>query len=142
MPSEANTYADIEAVYDYAASHMVANPRNDIFLYGQSVGSGTSCKLATSRKRPIAGLILHSPIMSGIRVLSPTRGPLCCCDIFPNIDRIRRVRAPVMVIHGDNDEQVDFSHGVSIQNAVQDAYKTEPYWVRGGGHNDIVELNR
>ena len=52
------------------------------------------------------------------------------------------MRAPVYVIHGDNDEQVDFSHGVSIHEAVHEAYKTEPYWVSGGGHNDIVELHR
>jgi len=141
-PTEANTYKDIEAVYDFAVSNVVSNPAKELFLYGQSVGSGPSCKIAANRKRPIAGLILHSPIMSGIRVLTMNRGPLCCCDIFPNIDRIRLVRCPVFIIHGEEDEQVDFAHGRALQDAVPEQFQTEPYWVKRAGHNDIVERNR
>jgi hypothetical protein len=112
-------------------------------VYGQSVGSGPSCYLASSK--PVAGvqsrclcpclqglrhcgvivlwfvdkrkcnidvnivtnnhtispvgLILHSPIMSGIRVLTASR-LLSCWDIYPNIERIKSVQCPVFIIHG------------------------------------------
>jgi hypothetical protein len=39
-----------------------------VILYGQSVGSGPTCYLAA--KRVCAGVVLHSPIMSGMRVLT------------------------------------------------------------------------
>jgi hypothetical protein len=45
------------------------------------------------------GLILHSPIMSGIRVLTASR-LLSCWDIYPNIERIKSVQCPVFIIHG------------------------------------------
>lgn len=42
--------------------------------------------------------------MSGMRVLTPSRA-LACLDIFPNINRIKKVQSPVMVIHGMLDEE-------------------------------------
>lgn len=138
-PLVSNTYADIIAAYDYLVE-QAGVPRKSIILYGQSVGSGPSCKLAASRKRPVRALILHSPILSGLRVLVENRGPLCCFDIYPNNRRIAKVRCPVMVIHGDHDDQVGFAHGVRLHNSVPEKHKYEPYWVHGGGHNNIVDL--
>eukprot|EP01034_Spumella_vulgaris_P022102 gene22102-28201_t len=114
-PTEKQTYRDIETVYDWCVeSKLVIDPAREIILYGQSVGSGPSTYLAA--RRPIAGLILHSPIMSGLRVIMKSR-ILCCCDIFPNIDRIRSVTAPVFVIHGKEDKEVRFEHGERLYNA-------------------------
>lgn len=104
-PTEKQTYKDIEAVYDWCIeTKLVTDPGAEIILYGQSVGSGPSTYLAS--KKPVAGLVLHSPIMSGLRVVTQSR-LLGCCDIFPNIQRITNVKAPVFVIHG----QVHLFHG-------------------------------
>lgn len=139
-PSEKNTYGDIEAVYDYLISHnIVKNPEKEVVLYGQSVGSGPSCKLAVTKSRPIRGMILHSPILSGIRVLVQNRGPLCCCDIYPNINRIKKVTAPVLVIHGEHDQEVHFSHGENLHRNIPAPFQNEPCWIKDAGHNDIVE---
>ena len=56
---------------------------------------------------------LCSPILSGIRVLTASR-MLACFDIYPNINRIKKVKAPVFVIHGDHDEEVGFHHGYDL----------------------------
>ncbi len=73
VPLESNTYNDIEMVYDYALSNVVQNgEEKHTVIYGQSVGSGPSCYICS--KRPgVGGLILHSPFMSGMRVLTPSR---------------------------------------------------------------------
>jgi hypothetical protein len=70
-PLERNTYSDIEAVYNYVQEHVANGVSRSIILYGQSVGSGPSCYLAS--KQPVGGLILHSPFTSGMRVLTPSR---------------------------------------------------------------------
>lgn len=57
-----------------------------------------------------AGVVLHSPIMSGMRVLTDSRA-LSCLDIYPNVDRMARVRCPVMVMHGMKDEEVSADTG-------------------------------
>ena len=54
--------------------------------------------------------MLHSPIMSGMRVLTDSRA-LACLDIYPNIERIGKVQCPVWVIHGKLDEAVSLILG-------------------------------
>lgn len=55
-----------------------------------------------------------------------------------SIDKIPRVVSPTLVIHGTEDEVIDFSHGLAIYERCPKA--VEPLWVPGAGHNDI-ELN-
>ena len=35
-------------------------------------------------------------------------------SLFASIDKIPRVTSPVLVIHGTEDEVIDFSHGLAI----------------------------
>ncbi|KAL8485531.1 hypothetical protein ACS0TY_027717 [Phlomoides rotata] len=66
-PSELNTYYDIEAVYNCLKSEY-AIKQEDVILYGQSVGSGPTLHLAARFPR-LRAIVLHSAILSGIRVL-------------------------------------------------------------------------
>merc|ERR1711871_1894249 len=116
----------------------VTSSLDEIILYGQSVGSGPSCYLASIK--PVAALILHSAILSGIRVLTSSR-ILCCFDIYPNISRIRKVQAPVFIIHGEEDEEVPVHHGKQLHDLVPEKYKYPPYFVERRGHNDIWDEN-
>lgn len=71
QPSEANTYADIEAVYKCLEETYGAK-QEDIILYGQSVGSGPTVDLAARLPR-LRAVVLHSPILSGLRVMYPVK---------------------------------------------------------------------
>jgi pimeloyl-ACP methyl ester carboxylesterase len=95
-PSEFNTYYDIEAVYSCLRSDYGIK-QEEIILYGQSVGSGPTLHMASRLKR-LRGVVLHSAILSGIRVLYPVKMTLWF-DIFKNIDKIRHVNSQVLVIH-------------------------------------------
>ena len=68
---EYHTYADIEAVYECVKEKYGAQ-EEDIILYGQSVGSGPTVDLA-SRLPNLRGVVLHSPLFSGLRVLYPVK---------------------------------------------------------------------
>jgi len=46
--------------------------QEDLILYGQSVGSGPTIHLAT-KLRNVRGVVIHSGILSGIRVLYPVK---------------------------------------------------------------------
>lgn len=105
----------------------------DLILYGQSVGSGPTLHLA-SRLENIRGVVLHSGILSGIRVLYPVKVTLWF-DIFKNIDKIKQVDCPVLVIHGTADEIVDFTHGKRLWELAKEKY--EPLWIKGGGHCNL-----
>lgn len=140
-PTEKQIYKDIEAVYDWAVkTKVVQDASKEIILYGQSVGSGPTCYLASRRgkkKKPVAGVILASGILSGVRVLTPSR-LLACFDIFPNISRIQRVKCPVFVIHGEEDQEVPIHHGHGLHEKVPSRHQTSPWWVPQRGHNDLL----
>ncbi|TKY73091.1 Alpha/beta hydrolase domain-containing protein 17B [Spatholobus suberectus] len=131
-PSEFNTYYDIEAVYDCLKSEYGIK-HEDLILYGQSVGSGPTLHLATKLQN-LRAVVLHSGILSGIRVLYPVKVTFWF-DIFKNIDKIRHVDCPVLVIHGTNDEIVDWSHGKRLWELSKEKY--DPLWVKGGGHCNL-----
>ncbi len=133
---EKNTYRDIKLIYEWVVAN-VTHHESKVILYGQSVGSGPSCYLA-SRRENVGGLILHSPFTSGMRVLTPSRA-LACLDIFPNIDRIKKVSCPVFIIHGKKDVEVPIEHGMALQEAVPEDCRWEPWWVENRGHNDITD---
>lgn len=69
---EANTYTDIMGVYAWTLDNVCNGDESRVVLYGQSVGSGPCCYLAC-REDGLGGMILHSPFLSGMRVLTPSR---------------------------------------------------------------------
>ncbi|XP_054782506.1 uncharacterized protein LOC129309687 [Prosopis cineraria] len=131
-PTESNTYADIDAAYKCLKDQYgVKDDR--LILYGQSVGSGPTLDLA-SRVPELRGVVLHSPILSGMRVLYPLKRTYWF-DIYKNIDKICLVNCPVLVIHGTSDEVVHWSHGKKLWELCKVKY--EPLWVKGGGHCNL-----
>ncbi|KAL2329761.1 hypothetical protein Fmac_017342 [Flemingia macrophylla] len=131
-PSERNTYADIEAAYKCLVE-MYGAKEEDIILYGQSVGSGPTTDLATSLPN-LRAVILHSPILSGLRVVYPVKKTYWF-DIYKNIDKISCVSCPVLVIHGTTDDVVDCSHGKQLWEHCKQKY--EPLWIQGGNHCNL-----
>lgn len=79
QPSEANTYADIEAIYECLETQYGVS-QEELILYGQSVGSGPTLHLASKLPR-LRGVVLHSGILSGLRVLCHVKFTLCF-DIY------------------------------------------------------------
>lgn len=69
--SEQHTYADIEAAYK-CLKETYGVKEEDVILYGQSVGSGPTLELATHLPQ-LRAVILHTPILSGIRVMYPVK---------------------------------------------------------------------
>uniref|UniRef100_A0A2C9UIT9 Serine aminopeptidase S33 domain-containing protein n=1 Tax=Manihot esculenta TaxID=3983 RepID=A0A2C9UIT9_MANES len=131
-PGEHNTYADIEAAYK-CLEERYSTKQENIILYGQSVGSGPTLDLAARLPR-LRAVVLHSPILSGLRVMYPVKRTYWF-DIYKNIDKIPLVKCPVLVIHGTSDEVVDCSHGKQLWELCQEKY--EPLWLKGGNHCNL-----
>jgi dienelactone hydrolase len=69
--SECNTYADIDAAYK-CLKEQYGVEDEQLILYGQSVGNGPTLDLSSIISN-LRGVVLHSPILSGLRVLSPVK---------------------------------------------------------------------
>ncbi|GFQ87453.1 hypothetical protein TNCT_123821 [Trichonephila clavata] len=125
-PSEKNLYADVDAAWHALQTRYGVRPEN-IILYGQSIGTVPTIDLAS--KYEVGGVILHSPLTSGMRVAFPNTKRTWFFDSFPSIEKVPKVTSPVLVIHGTNDEIIDFSHGQAIYERCPRA--VEPLWVEG-----------
>lgn len=136
VPSEESLYACIEAAYKYLTD-IIGIPWDKVVLYGRSLGSGPSCHLASIAG--VRGLIIQSGLLSALRVgfnLRFTHDG----DMFPNCDIADRIVCPTYIIHGTHDEIVPFYHGRQLFSLVAQPY--EPFWVEGGGHNNLEYVAR
>ena len=132
-PSVAGAYQDVNAAYEYLTQKL-GIPANKIIVYGRSVGGGPSVDLAS--RQPVAGLVIESSFTTAFRVV--TGIPVYPFDKFPNIDNIKNVNCPVLVIHGNADRVIPFSHGQQLF-AMVDQPKLS-FWVNGAGHLNLLEV--
>lgn len=79
-PSEKNLYADIEAAWHALRTRYGISPEH-IILYGQSIGTVPTVDLAA--KYEVGAVVLHSPLMSGMRVAFPNTKRTWFFDAFP-----------------------------------------------------------
>ncbi len=131
-PTERGLYADADAGYDYLEA--LGRP---IVVHGESLGAAVAVELAA--RRPCAALILEAPFTSASdmagRVL-PLLGPLVIFS-YDSTRRIRRIRAPLLVMHGDRDSVVPVEFGRALFDL---APEPKTFWrIPGGDHNDLLE---
>ncbi len=109
-----------------------------IYFCLKSIGTVPTVDLAS--RYEVGAVVLHSALMSGMRVAFPQTKRTWFFDAFPSIDKVSKVSSPVLVIHGTEDEVIDFSHGLAIYEKCPRA--VEPLWVEGAGHNDVELYNQ
>jgi len=128
--TEKKMYQEVEACYDYIIEQKQIPPEKIIVL-GRSIGGAAALHLASQRQ--VAGLILESTFVSAFRVI--TRIPLLPFDKCRNLEKIRLVHCPVLVIHGKKDRIVPLWHGRKLFDAANEPKMH--FWVENAGHNDL-----
>ena len=109
-PSETGLIADGEAAYAFAAARYQAQ---QLVLWGESLGSGVAVALAA--EKPVGRVILEAPFTSAAAVAAtrywylPVR--LLMKDQYRSDERIGKVTAPVLILHGMHDHVVPFAMG-------------------------------
>jgi hypothetical protein len=121
----------VDTAYEYLTQKLGVLPER-IIIYGRSVGAGSAVELAA--RKPVAGLIMESAFTSAFRVVVPI--PILPFDKFRNIDKIKRVKCPVLVMHGKGDEVVPFQHGQRLFSAAPEPKRS--LWVDEASHNDFL----
>jgi uncharacterized protein len=133
-PSEQGLIHDAEAAYGFAAAHY---PVQQIVLWGESLGSGVAVALAA--EKPVGRVILEAPFTSAVAVgerrywYLPVR--LLMKDQFRSDERIKKVTAPLLILHGMHDRVVPYAMGERLF----DLANKPKHIVRflDGGHEDL-----
>ena len=133
-PSEQGLLWDAAAAYAFASARYSTDR---IVLWGFSLGSGVAVALAA--KQPVGKLILEAPFTSiadlaaSLLRIFPVRWLIK--DPFRSDERIARVTAPLLIMHGVRDFTIPISHGEQLF-----ALANQPkQFVRfpEAGHNDL-----
>jgi hypothetical protein len=132
VPSEAALAVDARAAYEFLR-HRLGIPEQRIVIYGWSLGSAVAVTLAA--EVPEAAVILEGASASLVDVghlqypMFPIR--LLMRNPFDSIDRVGRIRAPMLLIHSPADVVIPIDQGRRLFEAVR-ASKT--FVEVNGGH--------
>ena len=137
-PNEAGTYADARAARPVLLEQPGVDPGR-VFYLGESLGGGVVTELALAH--PPAGVVLTSTFTS-IRDVARRHYPLipnfAVPDAFPTERRIPLLRAPLLLIHGENDELVPPEQARRLYEAA--VQPKDLHILPGVGHNDVVSI--
>ena len=136
-PSETGLIEDARTAYAFAAARY---PAARIVVWGESLGTGVAIALAA--EKPVAKLMLQAPFTSTVDVASalywflPVR--LLMKDQFRSDERIARVTAPVLILHGGLDGTIPIAYGERLAAMIAGPKR----FVRfpAGGHNNLDQL--
>ena len=135
-PDEAGIYRDAEAAYRYLVENRHFERKN-IFLYGRSLGGAVAIDLAS--RHECGGLIVESSFTSGREMARRMFGipffEYIPKSRFDSLAKIPRVRAPILIVHGTQDQVIPFSMGERLYRAAPEPNSFFP--VEGAGHNNV-----
>ena len=138
-PNEKGFFLDSKAAIDFVESKKFN--QNNIVLYGESLGTGVAINLA--REVDVGSVILEAPYASITKVASdrywfvPVRYLLK--DKFDSISKVNGLTAPLLIIHGDEDDVIGLQHGKLLFNEA-----SEPKYMHifeGANHGNLYEYD-
>ena len=134
--SEDGTYRDARAAFETLREQPDVDPDRVLYL-GESLGGAVALDLALAH--PPGGLALMSAF-AGIRDMARLHYPFVPAtlvpDAYPVRTRIGRLKAPLLVLHGDRDDIVPLAQGQTLFDAAPEPKRMHVF--EGLGHNDLV----
>jgi fermentation-respiration switch protein FrsA (DUF1100 family) len=136
-PSEEGLHKDARASLVALRAGAGVDPRRLVYM-GESLGAAVALRLAL--EEPPAACVLQSAFTS-LRDVAREHYPAALSSLaggaYPSLERIARVRAPVLVVHGEEDEIVPVAHARALFAAAPEPRRLR--LVPGAGHNDLVQ---
>ena len=113
-PTEEGLYQDARDVLKWINKQEIVD--NQIIIYGESLGTGVSIEVAQNKK--YAGIILESPFTSmvdaGKHYYFYLPVSLLLKDRYESINKLKNIKIPILVMHGEKDKIVPFYMGKKI----------------------------
>jgi hypothetical protein len=133
--SEKGTYLDGEAAINYLLGRHEAAARR-LILFGRSLGAAVAAEMAI--RFASLGLILESPFVSipeMARAIFPSLPIAWLLQTrYDTMEKVRLVKTPILVLHGDRDATVPFAQGKRVFEIASHPKKF--HRIVGASHND------
>lgn len=136
-PSEDSVYEDAAAAWRWIVAHEPDPSKR--FVYGHSLGTAVATQLAIgdAARDGLGGLVIEGGFTSlpeMAKALAPSWLPIdwLITQKFDTIDKIAKVPAPVLIVHGTGDMLVPHRFSEALYAAARDPKRL--VLVEGGGH--------
>lgn len=136
-PSEEGLYAAGRAALNWLIEDQHLDEKM-IVVFGKSLGGGVATAIAQGRD--VGGVILESTFRSISSVLSlllpvVPPGAQLTGENYDSISRIEKIKAPILVIHGTEDELIPLAEGQALYERANQPKQL--YLVQRATHNDV-----
>ncbi|HDH03189.1 MAG TPA: alpha/beta hydrolase [Actinobacteria bacterium] len=135
-PTEDGLLTDARAAVDYLATRSDVDA-DRLAYFGESLGAAVAIGLA--EQRPPAALVLRSPFTSLSDVASVhypfMPASVLLWDRYPNLERIRGIEVPVLVVAGSADSIVPAAQSQQLYEVASEP--KEFVMIEGADHNDF-----
>ena len=140
-PSVPGIYRDGLAAYDYLRGERQIHPEQ-IIPFGRSLGGAVALEIALRRKVP--AVIIESAFTSTKEMAWTIPLFRLFAPVVPahldNLKKIRLIKAPILIVHGEQDKVVPFTMGTKLFDAAREPKFFYP--IAKAGHNDTFMLGR
>ena len=113
-PTEEGLYQDARDTLEWLNKQEIKD--NQIIIYGESLGTGVSAEI--SQHKNFAGIILESPFTSmvdaGKHYYFYLPVSLLLKDRYETIKKLKNIKMPILVMHGERDSIVPFHMGKKV----------------------------
>ncbi len=146
-PSEEGCKRDARGAWLFATGELGWKPGQTV-IWGHSLGSAFATSLALDLQegrgfgdanvQPARALLLESPLTSAAQMAKRRFGFLgvphwlVYADL-DNLSRVKKLKLPIFVVHGTQDEVIPFDMGQEIAAACG----AKALWIEGGNHNGL-----
>jgi pimeloyl-ACP methyl ester carboxylesterase len=136
LPSEATSYEDARAAWDWLAAQYPQRPR---YIFGHSLGGAIAIDLAAQvddeRGTIVEGTFTSIPELAGTMKWGWLQGAwlpgALITQRFESVGKVARINSPLLVVHGDNDNLVASARG-----------RKQFLLVSGGSHFSTMSLGQ
>jgi pimeloyl-ACP methyl ester carboxylesterase len=138
FPSESQVYEDAQAAWNYLTRDRSISPKQ-ITLYGYSIGGAVAIELAL--RHPDARALIVQSTFTSMKDMAMRQSQfrflpldLILTQRFNSIDKVKSLKMPVLLLHGDADTLVP----PAMSQALYDATPTpkQLLLIHGANHND------
>jgi uncharacterized protein len=120
QPSERGLLADAKAAYDHLRG--LGHPADRIVLVGESLGTGPAVQTAATN--PVGAVVLEAPYSAAVDIARRAYPwlpvGLLMKDQYRSRDHIAKVRAPILILHGEADQVIPQGFGQRLFDAARD----------------------
>ena len=115
-PTEKGLYEDAKSAIRWLKNKGIKE--ENIIIYGESLGTGVATEIAQNKN--FAGVILETPFTSMVSV-GKSHYPffpvsILLKDKYENDKKIKNIKSPILIMHGEVDKLVPFWMGKKLYN--------------------------